>query len=189
MRIFSFCFYYMSEIIVRKHPVIEALFVAYLDVLASDTEKYKNHVYRIFNYSLYLSKNTAEEKYAIAAFFHDIGIWTNTTFDYLQPSIALVKEYLIQSGKANWSEEITIMIDQHHKISSYKGNFATTVEIFRKADWTDVSLGIIHFEIPATFIQQIKTQFPYKGFHLFLIKLFFKNLLRHPLKPLPMFKR
>lgn len=74
MRIFSFCFYYMSEIIVRKHPVIEALFAAYLDVLASDTEKYKNHVYRIFNYSLFLSKNTAEERYAIAAFFHDIGI-------------------------------------------------------------------------------------------------------------------
>jgi hypothetical protein len=81
------------------------------------------------------------------------------------------------------------MIDQHHKISSYKGNFATTVEIFRKADWTDVSLGIIHFEVPATFIQQAKTQFPYKGFHFFLIKLFFKNLFQHPLNPLPMFKR
>jgi len=179
----------MSEIIVKRHPIIEALFASYLDVLGSDTEKYKNHVYRIFNYSLYLSNNAEEEKYAIAAFFHDIGIWTNHTFDYLQPSIALAKEYLIQSGKENWSEEIILMIDQHHKISSYKGNFESTTEIFRKADWADVSLGLIHFEIQATFIQQAKTQFPYKGFHFFLVKLFFKNLLRHPLKPLPMFKR
>ncbi|MCC6583384.1 MAG: hypothetical protein IT271_06755 [Chitinophagales bacterium] len=179
----------MSEHIVKQHPVIEALFASYSDVLGSDIERYKNHVYRIFNYSLYLSKNASEEKYAIAAFFHDIGIWTNHTFDYLQPSIALAKEYLIQSGKENWSEEITLMIDQHHKISSYSGTFESTTEIFRKADWADVSLGLIRFEIPATFTQQAKTQFPYKGFHFFLVKLFFKNLLRHPLKPLPMFKR
>ncbi len=179
----------MEYNIVQQHPVIEALFASYSDVLGRDMEKYKNHVYRIFNYSLYLSNNAEEEKYAIAAFFHDIGIWTNHTFDYLQPSIALAKEYLIQSGKENWSEEIILMTDQHHKISSYKGNFESTTEIFRKADWADVSLGLIHFEIQATFIQQAKTQFPYKGFHFFLVKLFFKNLLRHALKPLPMFKR
>ena len=179
----------MNEHIVKQHLIIEALFAAYSDVLGNDMEKYKNHVYRIFNYSLYLSKNEEAEKYAIAAFFHDIGIWTNHTFDYLQPSIALAKQYLIHSGKVNWSEEIVLMIDHHHKISSYKGNFASTTEIFRKADWSDVSLGLIHFEIPATFTQQAKTQFPYKGFHFFLVKLFFKNLLRHPLKPLPMFKR
>ena len=179
----------MEYNIVQHHPVIEALFASYSDVLGSDMEKYKNHVYRIFNYSLYLSKNEAKEKYAIAAFFHDIGIWTNHTFDYLQPSITLAKEYLIQSGRENWAEEITLMIDQHHKISSYSGIFASTTEIFRKADWSDVSLGLLHFEIPATFTQQAKTQFPYEGFHFFLVKLFFKNLLRHPLKPLPMFKR
>jgi hypothetical protein len=179
----------MSEHIVKQHLIIEALFATYSDVLGNDMEKYKNHVYRIFNYSLYLSKNEEAEKYAIAAFFHDIGIWTNHTFDYLHPSIELAKKHLLQIQKNSWSEEIVLMIDQHHKISSYKGNFATTVEIFRKADWTDVSLGIIHFEVPAAFIQQVKTQFPYKGFHFFLIKLFFKNLLQHPLKPLPMFKK
>ena len=179
----------MSEHIVKQHPVIEALFASYSDVLGKDMERYKNHVYRIFNFSLYLSNNAAEEKYAIAAFFHDIGIWTRHTFDYIQPSIDLAKEYLILSGKENWSEEIVLMIDQHHKISAFNGIFADTTETFRKADWSDVSLGLIHFEVPAAFIQQVKTQFPYKGFHFFLIKLFFKNLIRHPLKPLPMFKR
>jgi hypothetical protein len=31
-------------------------------------------------------KNGNEEKYAIAAVFHDIGIWTTHTIDYLDPS-------------------------------------------------------------------------------------------------------
>lgn len=178
----------MAITIVQQHPIIEELFASYADVLGSDMEPYKNHVYRIFNYSLYLSKNAAEEKYAIAAFFHDIGIWTNNTFDYLKPSIDLAKQYLIGIQKEDWTEEIVWMIEYHHKMSAYKGNSENTVEIFRKADWTDVSFEIFHFDIPASFSKQLKAQFPYKGFHFFLVKLFFKNLLRHPLKPLPMFK-
>lgn len=179
----------MSATIVQQHPIIEELFSSYKNVIGNDLEKYKNHVYRIFNYSLFLSNNEDADKYAIAAFFHDAGIWTNDTFDYLQPSIDLAKNYLIQINKENWSDEISLMIDYHHKTTTYKGNYETTVEIFRKADWTDVSLGIIHFEIPATFIQQVKTQFPNKGFHFFLTNRFTKNLFQHPLKPLPMFKK
>ena len=51
----------MSEHIVKQHLIIEALFATYSDVLGNDMEKYKNHVYRIFNYSLYLSKNEEAE--------------------------------------------------------------------------------------------------------------------------------
>ncbi|HUM52398.1 MAG TPA: HD domain-containing protein [Chitinophagales bacterium] len=179
----------MVDNIIQQHPIIEALFASYASVIGTDTEKYRNHVYRIFNYTLFLSNNADEEKYAIAAFFHDVGIWTNNTFDYLQPSIELAKNYLQQSKKANWSEEIAVMIDNHHKTTIYKGNYSATTENFRKADWTDVSLGLIHFYIPSNYIKQVEKQFPYKGFHLFLTKLFTKNLFQHPLKPLPMFKK
>lgn len=179
----------MVDNIIQQHPIIEALFASYSSVIGADAEKYRNHVYRIFNYSLFLSNNADEEKYAIAAFFHDVGIWTNNTFDYLQPSIELAGNYLQQSKKANWSDEIAIMIDNHHKTTIYKGNYSTSTEIFRKADWTDVSLGLIHFDIPSNYIKQVEKQFPYKGFHFFLTKLFTKNLFQHPLKPLPMFKK
>ncbi|MBK6276054.1 MAG: hypothetical protein IPF58_15805 [Saprospirales bacterium] len=67
----------MVDNIIQQHPIIEALFASYASVIGKDTEKYRNHVYRIFNYTLFLSNNADEEKYAIAAFFHDIGIWTN----------------------------------------------------------------------------------------------------------------
>jgi hypothetical protein len=179
----------MVDNIIQQHPIIEALFASYASVIGKDTEKYRNHVYRIFNYTLFLSNNADEEKYAIAAFFHDIGIWTNKTFDYLKPSIDLAKAYLLKNNKENWSDEIALMIDNHHKTTTYKGNYKNTVEIFRKADWTDVTLGLIHFEIPSDYIKQVENQFPYNGFHLFLVKLFFKNLLQHPFKPLPMFKK
>ena len=179
----------MMANIVQQHRGIEELFFSYEKIIGKDIEKYKNHVYRIFNFSLYLSNNQDTEKYAIAAFFHDVGIWTNNTFDYLQPSVDLAKKYLIQIQKENWSEEISLMIDNHHKTTPYKGNFSASVEIFRKADWTDVSLGFIYFEISPAFIKEAVKQFPYKGFHFFLTKLFAKNLIQHPLKPLPMFKK
>jgi hypothetical protein len=179
----------MANNIVHQHPIIEELFYSYSSIIGNDLQKYKNHVYRIFNYSLYLSNAKDAEKYAIAAFFHDVGIWTNHTFDYLQPSIFLVKKYLLEIKKEDWINEISLMIENHHKITSYKNNYKNSVEIFRKADWTDVSMSLLHFHIPTSFIKEAERYFPYKGFHFFLVRLFFKNLLKHPFKPLPMFKK
>ena len=60
---------------------------------------------------------TQLQKMAIAAAFHDMGIWTDGTFDYLQPSIGLAGEHLARSGRPEWTPEITAMILEHHKIS------------------------------------------------------------------------
>lgn len=179
----------MAINIVQQHPIIEELFSSYSTIIGTDVEKYKNHVYRIFNYCIYLSNVDDSDKYAISAYFHDVGIWTNHTFDYLHPSIDLAKKYLSEIKQEDWTAEIVIMIDNHHKVSSYKGNFGISTEIFRKADWTDVSMSLLHFDIPTSYIKEVERYFPYKGFHIFLIKLFFKNLLKHPFKPLPMFKK
>ncbi len=60
--------------------------------MGADYDKYKNHVYRVFlNCLLIDSEKNNEEKYAIASVFHDVGIWTNHTFDYLDPSIEQAK--------------------------------------------------------------------------------------------------
>ena len=37
---------------------------------------------------------------AIAAAFHDIGIWTAGTFDYLEPSVRVAAAYLTGTGRA-----------------------------------------------------------------------------------------
>jgi hypothetical protein len=40
----------------------------------------------------------------IAACFHDLGIWTDHTFDYLSPSAGLARDYLQRYGLSAWQE-------------------------------------------------------------------------------------
>jgi len=169
---------------------IESLLQNFKQVIGEDYEKYRNHVYRVFlNCILIDATKTNEEKYAIAAVFHDIGIWTNNTIDYLNPSIEEARRYLWQSGKQHWIDEIGLMIYWHHKASSYKGEYAGTVEAFRKADFIDVSLGLFTYGFDKKTISVNRKIFPNAGFHVFLVKRITKNLFRHPLNPLPMFTK
>jgi hypothetical protein len=171
------------------NDTIEKLLNRFTPVLAEDYEKYRNHVYRVFlNCRLIDNERSNEEKYATAAVFHDIGIWTHDTVDYLEPSIEEARKYLIEAGRPDWIEEISLMIYWHHKTKTYKGNYGNTVECFRKADWIDVSLGLLTYGFDAKTLKLNRKILPNKGFHWFLIKRIGKNFLRHPLKPLPMFK-
>jgi hypothetical protein len=169
----------IESIIEKHHREIDAQFIAY-----------RNHVYRVYYMAIaYLNKPSQEdqEKLAITAAFHDIGIWTHQTFDYLKPSIFLVREYLDSHERPEWKEEISLIIDMHHKLNGYHGTSEDLVEAFRKADWMDLSFGYIGFGLKSR-LQELQGSFPTKGFHWFLIKQSFKNLVKNPLNPLPMFK-
>lgn len=61
-------------------------------------------------------KTDEREKIIIAGSFHDIGIWSDNTFDYLPPSIVPAKEYLKKNGLEEWIAEIELMISVHHKL-------------------------------------------------------------------------
>ncbi|MBC7934076.1 MAG: HD domain-containing protein [Rhizobacter sp.] len=173
-----------------SNKIIEGLLQKFKPVLGSDYDKYKNHVYRVFLNCILLDKTKDnEELYAFAALFHDIGIWTNNTIDYLQPSIAEACKYLAENGKKDIIADITLMIYWHHKITRYSNRQLSIVEVFRKADWIDVSLGLIVFGLDQKQIKANRKIFPNLGFHLFLIKQIIKNLFQHPLNPLPMFKK
>jgi hypothetical protein len=63
------------------------------------------------------------------------------------------------------------------------------VETFRKADWIDVTLGLFTYGFDKKTISTYRKSLPDLGFHLFLVKQITKNLLKHPLNPLPMFTR
>ncbi|MFA6083826.1 hypothetical protein [Mucilaginibacter sp.] len=170
--------------------IIDDLMSRFKSVIGIDYEKYRNHVYRVFLYCILLDKNKSnEKKYAIAAAYHDIGIWTDRTIDYLNPSIVQANNYLVEIGKAEWIEEIELMIYWHHKITAYKGAYKETVVIFCKADWMDVSLGVLTFEADKKTIAEIRHEFPNLAFHSFLIKQLLKNFINHPLTPFPMFKK
>lgn len=155
--------------------------------LGKDFTAYRNHTYRVVNLCAALSSKDPEqlEKMAIAAAFHDLGIWTDGTFDYLPPSIRLASAHLAHIGRQEWTPEITEMIRQHHKISAWRGNPNWLVEPFRRADWIDVT-RLRTFGLPRRLLKEIFAAWPAAGFHKKLIQLELRRLRTHPWSPLPM---
>lgn len=172
-----------------QNQTIEYLLQKYRTVIGVDFDKYRNHVYRVFLNCLLLDDRIEnEKKYAVTAVFHDIGIWTDHTIDYLVPSILRARKFLSDSDDSEWEDEMAQMIYWHHKLTDYKGFYQKTVRTFRKADWIDVSLGIFSFGTDRNKIREYRKYFPNIGFHFFLLRKIIKNFFSHPLNPFPMFK-
>jgi len=128
------------------------------------------------------------EKVALAAAFHDLGIWTAHTFDYLAPSIELAREELCCAGHGDWRDTVAGMIREHHKVRRFRGDGAGLIEPFRRADWIDVSLGALSFGLPRECIRAIRARWPNAGFHRRLAQLTLTRLRSHPLSPIPVLK-
>ncbi|MDX1496887.1 MAG: HD domain-containing protein [Salinisphaeraceae bacterium] len=180
----------MSEgIIITDHPRLDGLFEQGKAMLGNDYAAYRNHCWRVFNSAAIMTnaENDDLEKLAIAAYFHDIGIWSDQTFDYLQPSAARAREYLSEQGLDDWADEVSAMITEHHKVSATRGQ-GRLVEAFRRADWIDVTLGVLRFGVAKDILQQLQAKFPNEGFHKRLVALTLQRMRQKPLSPLPMFK-
>jgi hypothetical protein len=130
----------------------------------------------------------AVERIAIAAAFHDLGIWTHGTFDYLGPSRQLARDYLARRDRTGWDAEIGAMIENHHKITPWRTHPDWLVEPFRQADWIDLSLGRLRFGLSGCSIADIRAAFPNAGFHRRPVSLTMKRLRTHPTDPLPMMR-
>src|SRR5262245_24121940 len=118
---------------------VEAVLGDHASELGHDLIAYRNHVYRVVNLCLAIAGDHRGEleKIAVAAVFHDLGIWTNKTFDYIAPSVAIARGHLTARGMADWIPEIEAMIMDHHKITTSRADPQLLIESFRRADWVD----------------------------------------------------
>lgn len=166
---------------------IDTILAPYLEVIGSDIG-YVNHTKRMLSYALEIQDldEVQKEKFIIAVAFHDLGIWTEQSFDYLDPSVALALEYLKKEDKMDYEKDVRDMIDLHHKLTPIKDN--DLAELFRKVDMVDVYWGAVSFGINKERMKEIKKEFPNNGFHLTLMKWFGKRLLEKPWSPMPMLK-
>jgi len=171
-----------------KNEIIDSILDSHKDDLGKYFEQYRNHVYRVYNFAItQVAWDRDSKLLSIAVAYHDLGIWTNNTFDYLKPSIGLAKKYCVENRIGNnVISEIEIIIGDHHKLTKTKKS--KLAEIFRQADLTDLTLGVIGQRIDKEKIRKIREAFPNKGFHITLCRLFIKNLFKNPLRPLPMYK-
>jgi hypothetical protein len=167
-------------------PAIDDVLDDYATALRKDFVGYRNHVYRVANLCIALAGRSELQKIAVAAVFHDLGIWTNGTFDYIAPSIALARDYLAERAREDWAVEIETMIADHHKITHSAASPDSLVEAFRRADWIDVTRGLRGFGIPPPFVARVFATWPDAGFHWRLLTLALDRLRSHPLTPLPM---
>ena len=175
--------------LVTESATLDEVLNAHAATVGRDFTGYKNHAYRVMNLCLALSPAADEEtrqRVAIATAFHDLGIWTAGTFDYIEPSVKLASAHLAGSGRAPWAPEIETTIREHHKLSRYRPHPEWLAEPFRKADLVDLSRGVVRFGLPRGLIRDLYAQWPSAGFHARLVRLSLTRLRTHPLSPLPM---
>ncbi|MHC8387116.1 HD domain-containing protein [Pseudomonas sp. MDT2-39-1] len=176
--------------LVLEFPVTDEILTSYALAIGADLPGYRNHIYRVLNFYSAISgiENLPSEAVQIAAAFHDLGIWTDGTIDYLEPSVRLATDYLANRQLSHLNGEVTALILEHHKVRPYAADHALSVEPFRRADVIDVSLGLLTFGLPRVYIKTVKSALPNHGFHWMLLRQTARQFLRSPLKPLPMFR-
>jgi len=176
--------------LIERLDPLDRVLETYAVALGEDLHAYRNHTYRVVNLHAALSPcdGASLEKVGLAAAFHDLGIWTAHTFDYLAPSVDLACGHLDCAGHGDWRDTVASMIREHHKIRRFNGIDAAFVEPFRRADWIDVSLGVLTFGLPRQQVREILAHWPNTGFHQRLAQLTFKRLRTHPLSPIPVLK-
>lgn len=166
-------------------PTVAKILEAHAKELGDDHLAYLNHVSRVLLFYQALAGD-CPQSVLVAAAFHDLGIWSDRTFDYLAPSVNLARDYLQSSSSLSLVPEVEAIIVNHHKLRPYRGAFLASVETLRKADLVDVSLGAVRYSLSSKFVRQTKAELPNAGFHRRLLQLTGRQSLRTPLRPLPM---
>lgn len=153
--------------IITSNEVIETNLNRYKDVIGDDYLGYRNHLYRVLTYSQHFlhGDTTYLSEIAMALVYHDIGLWTDSTLAYLEPSSFRAET----EGKEGFSdaqmELIKSLVYWHHKITPFRGAHADIVNAVRKADWIDASMGLITQRMPKSVIQKVSEGIPAAGFY------------------------
>jgi hypothetical protein len=167
--------------------LIDEILAAHEAAIGPHFTAYRNHVLRVVSLCELLSplSDVDRREVQIAACFHDLGIFTHRTFDYLGPSRVLALQYLETQRKPAWAKNVARLIMEHHKLLPSSHPVANS---FRKADWIDVSWGALRFGVPRERIQELQERHPSAGFHKLLLRLSLKRLLTRPWSPFPMLR-
>lgn len=183
----------LSKTIHQSLPLVDEILAEWEPTIGEAFQGYKNHTYRMLHccMAIYPCSESDIKKLCIAASFHDLGVWSAKTVDYLPPSIREAEKYLERNQLDGWREEICLLIDLHHKLRPVQRELAMKyplLEVFRRADLADVSLGIFSGGVPKEYMAELKRSFPNAGFHKVLKKLGASWFKRHPFSRPPFLK-
>lgn len=171
-------------------PLLDTMLAPYAELLGEDFTAYRNHACRVATFHCLLQPVAEQDhvRLAAAAAYHDLGIWTAGTFDYIEPSVQLAASCLRAQDRWDLIDEVVEMISNHHKLTPCCDRVQSAAETFRRADWMDVSAGLLRFGVSRDSASAVVRDFPRKGFHKVLLKMSLKRAVTHPLSPLPMLR-
>jgi hypothetical protein len=177
--------------VVSEFAEVDRLVDRYGEELGSRRDAYRNHIYRVLNFTLFLNDGLDADMGAleVAGFFHDLDFVLHGNGAYLEPSSEAARDYLDETDRVTLKPLVTDLIVCHHKLTQYCGEHGPLVEYFRRADSIDLTLGIIRPGVSGPFIRSVKEAFPNAGFHKLLVKNLVLYAFRHPLKPFPMMRK
>jgi hypothetical protein len=166
---------------IYKHsPDLDDELFGLAGVIGSDFQAYRNHCLRVLTFTKYFLPEWVEKELpeamelaAMAIAYHDVALWTDKALDYLDPSAAQLETAL--TGKVT-DKEMAIMkelILQHHKVTDFSSETLgkagdALVNAVRKADWTDFTMGIVRFGMPAAVVEAAYDGIAEAGFHKML---------------------
>ena len=180
----------MSMELVTEFPEVDRLLETYRDQMGARHDAYRNHLYRMMNFTLFLNgpDESMMAPLEVAGFFHDLDFVLKGNNNYLEPSAEVARAYLDETDRSDLAPLVTALIVWHHKLTPYKGDASVIVEYFRLADLVDLSLGVIRAGIDKGFIREAKRAFPNAGFHKVLFTTIAPYALTHPFRPMPMMR-
>ncbi|MBO9534989.1 MAG: hypothetical protein J7513_18595 [Solirubrobacteraceae bacterium] len=173
------------------HAELDALLAPHHGALGADATAYIGHVHRMAGLVLAQEpapgwEPDARGQLVVAAVFHDLGIWLDGTFDYLDPSAAHAADHLRTTGRDAWISRVDRMIQRHHQLRPIRDD--ALVEAFRRADLADLTFGRVRSGIPRGAWRELRGHWPVAGFQKRLAQLTVAQARQHPLKPLPMLR-
>jgi hypothetical protein len=175
--------------VVEHDGVIDEVLGVWAMALGEDRAAYRGHAYRVFNFArAILASGARDDVLAVTSAFHDLGIWSDRTFDYLAPSIARADAYLRERRPDLPAELVAAAIDNHHKLRKVERDEGGVVEAFRLADRVDLSRGLWRAGLDRGFVKEVVAAFPYAGFHGMLLRRGAAWFVRNPHRPLPMLR-
>lgn len=153
--------------IYHSQPDVEKHLTKFQDLIGKDYKGYRGHIYRVLTYSMHFLGG--DDKYlplvASALVFHDIGLWTDGTLAYLEPSCDQAEKNLGDSLSDEENRLVRNIIYWHHKITPFSGEHEDIVNAVIKADLIDASGGVISKGMPRHHITNVNKAIANEGFH------------------------
>lgn len=176
--------------LIERYPLIDEALDSWIEALGVDRARYFGHAYRVFNFARRIAGSARDDDaLAVAAAFHDLGIWSDRTFDYLPPSVRRARRFVLAKELEVPADLVADVIDSHHVILPVRrGAGVRVVEAFRLADRVDVSAGLLRGGLDRGFVREVVEAFPYVGFHGMLVRTALAWFVAHPRRPLPMLR-